>query len=326
MLFALCFTLACLGDVETKSADDRLVIRMSRELFEDLLSDSVDQMIPVETQIESTLISGEARLQGKAGVQLKANEQIAAFYVVVEGSADSSTTSQRGPALVYATANTRFSARTRIDFDGKQFTANETVVEAEADTQIQGFGSTQRGIADRLIRRVAARRAPCESPRIQAIALEQLKGDIADEVDTIVADLLVKLNRTTPFEESVVQIYPQTREWVYRMSTTDQFLQTSAGPEGGTTPKLPEKEGQGLETPIEVWMHESIADKLQPIVAGWDDAHKLLGDVLGADLRGDYDARPSRQQVDGWTVLSIGHDLVDAVRREVEVSNGIERR
>lgn len=133
-------------------------------------------------------------------------------------------------------------------------------------------------------------------------------------VDNLAQDIVTKLNRTTPVEQSLHRLFPETTDWGFQMSEDAEFLQAAYGPEGAAAPVLPENPGRRKDVRLELWLRSTTTEaqalaKLskQPL------AKKLVGKYLETILPelASLTENRSVDSVGQWLVISIGAPKVD---------------
>jgi hypothetical protein len=91
---------------------------------------------------------------------------------------------------------------------------------------------------------------PCAERRATPIAEYYIK----DFVDGLADKIDDKLNQTTQVEKSLNRLYPETKDWVFQLSTDSTFIQAAYGPRGSATPVLPENPGRLENVRLELWL------------------------------------------------------------------------
>jgi len=127
---------------------------------------------------------------------------------------------------------------------------------------------------------------------------------VQEEADSIIAEL----NKITPFEETITELYPETKDWPFRLSTTESHMQIAIGPADAKLPALPVSDKLPQQAGIEVWIQSTPEEaRFLETLATWETANDLLREYL-AD-------QPEAQQlvenakvtaVDDWVVISVG--------------------
>lgn len=253
----------------------------------------------------SAWLTGESEVEGQVTVELEADDDSASFLVTLVGSAESTTVSSARSIRIYGGASSTFRATKRVLFDGVEYHGEPTSVELQTRSRVRSIRSTRRGLVGRLAVSVAQRQLPRLRPQAQRIADRDNRRMLRREFDQLADELIVELNKTTPVEETIMRLFPETQTWVYNLSTTDDYIQASAGPKGMQFPELPRRSGAD---PVELWLRTGDGAVKPEVLAFWNVAQDLLREAIPEDtelpqpLRGDATA----DQVGEWTVISIG--------------------
>jgi hypothetical protein len=146
-------------------------------------------------------------------------------------------------------------------------------------------------------------------PRVDAQLKPYGEYYVKDFADNLTEEIVTKLNSTNPVEKSVNRLFPETRDWVFQMSTDSQFLQAAYGPRGTVVPILPENPARLKDVRIELWLHATATEaqdlvKLSKQPLAKSLIHKYLEATL-PELAARADNR-SFDAVGPWLVISIG--------------------
>ena len=119
----------------------------------------------------------------------------------------------------------------------------------------------------------------------------------------------MQLNETTPVEETVNRLFPETREWEFQMSSDDQFLQAAYGAPGAVIPGIPEFPSNMKEVRLEAWLRSTTEEaKLLAEMSKRPLAKQLVQRYLETtlpELAALADER-SVDAVDSWVVIRVG--------------------
>jgi hypothetical protein len=146
-------------------------------------------------------------------------------------------------------------------------------------------------------------------PRAEAQAKPIGEYYLKNFVDELAGDIFAKLNRTTPVEKSLNRLFPETRDWVFQMSSDAHFLQAAYGPRGVAVPVLPENPARLKEVRIELWMRTTAKEardlaKLSKEPLAKNLVHRYL-ETMVPELAALTENR-SVDSVGDWLVISIG--------------------
>ena len=146
-------------------------------------------------------------------------------------------------------------------------------------------------------------------PRAEAEARPIGENILKNFVDELAVEIVARLDRTNPVEKSLNRLYPETRDWVFHMSTDPVFMQAAFGPRDATVPVLPENPAHLQDVRLELWLHSTTTEaqdlvKLSKVPLAKALVHKYLETVF-PELAAFSDNR-SLDAVGPWLVISIG--------------------
>jgi hypothetical protein len=103
-------------------------------------------------------------------------------------------------------------------------------------------------------------------------------------------------------------MFPETKTWVYDLSTTDEYIQASAGPEGFRFPELPNRGEDRQRDPVELWIRTGNAKVNSEVLGMWNIAQGLLRTFVpqGVDVPESLRGQAVAEQVQNWVVIAIG--------------------
>ncbi len=231
-------------------------------ISEDYLHEITDQEpvvadLPLNARVIGFCCTGNIHAEGKAEVKLIESGRDAVFTVNSHGTGHAPVRGRRGPSVAYGDVWGPFESTTYVSFDGRRFSHDRT----EPRAKLSGKLRRVTGHRDRPIGRLIGRgaepiakkmvpRALCEA---QPIAEQYLSEYIQGLADRITA----RLNETMPIEASINRLFPETRDWVFHMSTARNYLQAAYGPKDATVPSLPDVPSEIEEVKIEVWLRST---------------------------------------------------------------------
>jgi len=306
----------------------RIVLRIPDVILNSLLgSQKVDRQASVRDEILGTSIQGTARIIGKLGVTLAESPDQATFHIFFDGTAYSQTTGHNGAAIIHSRSVTTFTATKLIVFEpGKGFHGSAPKVTARTETFVEGIGSTRGGgLIGGIVRHEAARIEAKQHAETTEIATQIAEQRIAAEFELNSEERLARMNWITELRSMAATALRTTGggDPKYVCSTTPHYLQiaTSFG-EGNSAIELPHRPMAAAPgSPIEIWIHESLLGRDNPVVANGGgiriptkesiNAISAAALVLGANsdstaqLVSLIEERSLRmQQVGTWRVIS----------------------
>ena len=250
----------------------RIVVQLSRELFEPLVDKAIDRTTPVTDVILGTPVRGWARTTGQPQLDLLDDPDSAAFVVTIRGANVTRTVGQNGPAIIHSRADTRFGATKRITYQpGKGFVAEPTLINVVTRTATEGIGSTRRGLIGRIVRRRASREVSELRPTIDAIARQRAETRISRGMDNFLEQRLAKVNKNADLREAIALALGGDGDASFACCTKGGcvFLAISDSP-GEPMAELPSFTGE--PAPIQVWVHDTlVGGNIAAWLKRWDE-------------------------------------------------------
>jgi hypothetical protein len=299
------------GQTPSSQQDDiKAVFRISKRFIEDVAArEEIVAAIPYNAKVLGFVSQGVVEGRGKAQVDLPSTRGDATFVISCYGTGQTCTRGVRGPIAAMGPVSVAFSTRTVVRFDGRKFSLVETTPQTQLHGQLDSVEGRRGGPAGRAAGRLLRPLGRRMVPRAEAQATPIGDYYIKNFVDELAERVVTKLDRTTPVEKSLNRLFPETRDWVFQMSTNSQFIQAAYGPRGGAIPVLPENPAHLNDVRLELWVHSTAAEvrdlvKLskQPLVSTF--VHKYLETEL-PELAALTENR-SLVTVGDWMVISIG--------------------
>ena len=232
------------------------VFRISKEFLDENTDDEIDAQIPFCERVIGFncwgTIAGTARLS----IDMQSGGGQAVFAIDSVGNASAGVTGRHGPVVAIGSAWGTFSTRTLIRFDGRNFVHVATTPQATVCGRLCRVTGRLDRRAGRLLGRgmmpIANRMVPRAVAEAVPIANRYLKNFVEQTAQQIIANL----NQKTPLEETVNRLFPKTREFIFHMSATEDFLQGAYGPSSADVPELA-KESDWERINIEVWLRST---------------------------------------------------------------------
>ena len=111
------------------------------------------------------------------------------------------------------------------------------------------------------------------TPTYPTTISKDLKEFVDTEADTIIAEL----NQTIPLEQSLHKLFPETKDWIYRLSTAEKYLQSYYGPKDAPIPTTPIVSERPQNPEMELWIQANSKDaKFIQLMAKLNQTHNLL--------------------------------------------------
>jgi hypothetical protein len=315
ILFAVCASLSVALPVRGQAApaqqgEIKVVARISKRFIEDVAARlEVVASIPYTATVLGFCCQGVIDGRGKLSVDLTTAQGEATFVVSSHGNAQTYVRGVRGPIVALGPAWGPFASQTLVRFDGRKFSLVETTPWAQVHGKLDCVEGRHGGRAGRAVGRLLRPIGEHLVPRAEAEATPIGEAILKNFVHELAEEIIAKLDRTTPVEKSMNRLFPETRDWVFQMSTDSQFIQAAFGPRGSTVPVLPENPGRLKDVRLELWLH-STAKEAQALVklTKVPLAKKLVQKYLETTLP-ELAALAENRSVDAvgpWLVISIG--------------------
>jgi hypothetical protein len=313
--FAVCASLLAplpvRGQAPPPQQDEiKAVARISRKLIENVAArQEVVAAIPYHAMVLGFHCEGVIDGRGNLSVEMTTSQGEATFVVNGRGTGHSHVRGVRGPVVALGQAWGPFTSRTVVRFDGRKSSVVQTTPWAEVRGELEcvegPYGRCPGRAVGRLVLPVGRLLVPHAEVQATPIAEYYLKTF----VDNLAEQIVTRLNRTIPVEQSVHRLFPRTRDWVFQMSANPQYLQAAYGPRGAPVPVLPENPGKLKDVRLELWLRSTTKEaealaKLTRVPLAKELVRKYLETIL-PELAALSENR-SVDSVGQWLVISIG--------------------
>jgi hypothetical protein len=246
-----------------------------------------DQPHPFHDVILGTSIVGTGRTTGWAHTRLLPDPSRAMFETCVVATNRAQTVGYNGPARIASASTTQLSGTKRFYVDGTGFHVWSAASRADSHTQIRGIWSNRRGLGDRIVRRVASKRAAQQKRAAERVAAQHAQKQLSGRID---AEANAQLGRAhqdfvTNFRTPLLRFGQWPRN-LHISTTATQFSlvalhdspQRLAAP--ATPPKLPDNVAMAVQ------MHESLVNNYgDGLLAGrilqQDEVDRLSVELFG---------------------------------------------
>jgi hypothetical protein len=303
----------------------KAVVRISKELIEDVAARvEVAAAIPYRATVLGFCCQGVINGRGKLAVEMTTAQGEATFVVSSHGTASTYARGVRGPIVALGPAWGPFASRTSVRFDGRKFYLMGTTPWAEVHGRLDRVEGRHGGPVGRAVGRVLLPIGEHLVPRAEAEATPIGEYYLKNFVDGLAEVIVARLDRTIPVERSLNRVFPETRDWVFQMSSGPRFIQAAYGPRGSRVPVLPENPAQLKDVRLELWLHSTTTEaqdlvKLSKVPLAKALVRKYI-ETEFPELAALSENR-SLDAVGPWLVLSIG-----APRPEVLQRGGLTER
>jgi hypothetical protein len=316
ILFAACAsllaTLPANGQAPpAQPGEIQVVARISKKFVEDVAArEEIVAAVPYcNVRVLGFRCHGVIDGRGKLSVEMKDTQGEASFIVTSHGTAASHATGVRGPILATGLAWGSFESQTLVRFDGRKFSLAGTTPSAQVHGELESVEGRRGGPVGRAVGRVALPVGRRLMPRAEAQATPVAESILNNYVDELATDIVARLDRTNPVEKSLNRLFPQTRDWVFHMSTDAQFMQAAFGPRGASVPVLPKNPAHLEDVRLELWLHSSTTEAKDLAKLSKNPLLKqLISNYLATVLPelADLSENRSLNAVGPWLVISIG--------------------
>jgi hypothetical protein len=297
----------------------KAVVRISKQFIEDVAArEEVVAAIPYRATVLGFCCQGVINGRGKLAVDMTTAQGEATFVVSSHGTASTYARGVRGPIVALGPAWGPFASRTSVRFDGRKFYLVKTTPWAEVHGKLDRVEGRHGGPAGRAVGRVLLPLGEHLVPRAEAEATPIGEYYLKNFVDGLAEEIVTRLDRTIPVERSLNRVFPETRDWVFQMSSGPRFLQAAYGPRGSRVPVLPEDPAHLKDVRLELWLHSTATEaqdlvKLSKVPLAKALVHKYI-ETEFPELAALSDNR-SLDAVGPWLVLSIGAPKPEVLQR-----------
>ena len=245
----------------------QVVARISKQFIEDVAArEDIVASVPYSNEkVLGFRAQGVINGRGKLSVEMKTVQGEAIFVVTSHGTAATYARGVRGPVVAMGPAWGPFASQTRVRYDGRKFHLVETTPWAEVHGELEHVEGRRGGPVGRALGRLALPVGRHLVPRAEAEATPVAEKILKNFVDALATEIVARLDRTNPVEKSLNRVFPETRDWVFHMSTDPVFIQAAFGPRNAKVPVLPENPAQLKDVRLELWLH-STATEAQDLV------------------------------------------------------------
>jgi hypothetical protein len=172
------------AEVRARLSQPNLRVQVSQELIESGSLRRIDDAPrPVRDVILGTNIVGTGRTTGWVRTRLLPDSGRALLETTITATNRAQTVGYNGPARIGSTSTTQLSGAKRFYLDPTGFHVWQACSCAEAHSQICGIWSNKHGVMDRIVRRVASKRAAQQKRTAEQIASRHAESQLNARVD-----------------------------------------------------------------------------------------------------------------------------------------------
>jgi hypothetical protein len=321
VLFAACAPLLAALPVDgqpppAQQGEIQVVARISKQFVEDVAAraEVVGAVPYCNARVLGFRCQGVITGRAKLSVDMKTAQGDATFVVYGQGTAETYARGVRGPIVAMGPAWGPIASQTLVRFDGRKFHLVETTPWAEVHGVVERVEGRHGGPVGRAAGRLALPLAHRLTPRAEAEATPIGEYYLKNFVDELAEKIVTKLDRTNPIEKSLDRLFPETRDWVFQMSTDATFIQAAFGPRGAKVPVLPENPGHVKDVRLELWLHSTATEAKDLVKLSKEPLAKALVHKYIETEFPELAALSENRSLDAvgpWLVISIGAPKAD---------------
>ncbi|MDF1742529.1 MAG: hypothetical protein P1V19_02475 [Gimesia sp.] len=258
-----------------------IILRVSKSLIDEFTDDVIEAEIPFQARILNGNVTGTAKGRATTSIEMQPGKEEAAFIITAKGEASGCFQGTRGKTRVDGTVTATFVVKKRVLFDGMHYFNGNTSSEVSLTTSVSQVES-QRILPFRVLTQPVAKtgvKLLQSEAEQQAIpyAIQYLEEFVNAEADAIIAEL----NQTIPLERSLHKLFPETKDWIYQLSTAEKYLQAYYGPKDAPVPTPPAVPGRPKNPEMELWIQANSKDaKFIQLMARLNQSHNLLKKLI----------------------------------------------
>ncbi|HVX12375.1 MAG TPA: hypothetical protein VHC22_14425 [Pirellulales bacterium] len=172
------------AEVRTRLSQPNLHVQVSQQLIgSGSLRRIDDTPRPVHDVILGTNIVGTGRTSGWIRTRILPDPHHALFETTITATNRAQSVGYNGPARIGSTSTTQLSGTKRFYVDATGFHVWQATACAEAHSQICGIWSSKHGLMDRIVRRVASKRAGQQKQTAEQIASRHAEAQLSARTD-----------------------------------------------------------------------------------------------------------------------------------------------
>lgn len=172
-----------LEKVKGLNRHNNIDVRVSRKLLGAYVRDSFVRPQTVRDCILDTAIHGNATVCGQSDVELVNDNSHIRFDIVVRASVQSDTVGLNGPVKIYSGGATQIVTHKPVVFDGRSLIGLPAYSHAQTNSFTKAIDTKFKGMADRLVTRIAAKQVEKKKDEGNAIAARHAERDTNLSVD-----------------------------------------------------------------------------------------------------------------------------------------------
>jgi hypothetical protein len=289
----------------------QVVARISKQFIEDAAArkEIVAALPYANEKVVGFYFHGVIDGRGTLSVDMKPGQDEALFIVTSHGTGSSLARGARGPFVVTGSAWGPFTSETVVRYDGRKFHLVGTTPWADVHATLECIEGRRGGTIGRVAGRMAMPIGRHLLPRAEAQAKPIAEGQLKNYADELAAEIVERLDRTNPIEKSLNRLYPETRDWIFHMSSGPVFIQAAFGPRNAQVPVLPENPANLKDIRLELWLRSTATEAQDLVKLSKEPLAKALLQKYIEKVFPELAALSENRSIDAvgpWLVISIG--------------------
>ena len=268
-----------------------LMLSVSQDLIMRLLSQQVEDTMPLEDRINGTTLRGTVHTVGNVTVELVDNPSRGNLRVRLQGNAKSKSIGTNLGVTVHTTGNTKIDASKLIHLDAFGLHPQPASANCETESSIDSISARSR-----CIEKIAWRRAFASQSQGEQMASRRAEQQVAERVDQQTTEMLKDANHFLQEQFRQPMIRRNAFPRLFEFATIDGHLKLRMQQSNDRQMAAPGPAPQHNGTPdVGIKIHESLVGNLSEAILGGtvltgDSLQGLLEDLgaeVPAELQGD---------------------------------------
>ena len=268
-----------------------LMLSVSQDLIMRLLSQQVEDTMPLEDRINGTTLRGTVHTVGNVTVDLVDNPSRGNLRVRLQGNAKSKSIGTNLGVTVHTTGNTKIDASKLIHLDAFGLHPQPAFANCETESSIDSISARSR-----CIEKIAWRRALASQSQGEQMASRRAEQQVAERVDQQTTEMLKDANHFLQEQFRQPMIRRNAFPRLFEFATIDGHLKLRMQQSNDRQMAAPGPAPQHDGTPdVGIKIHESLVGNLSEAILGGtvltgDSLQGLLEDLgaeVPAELQGD---------------------------------------
>ena len=220
--------------------ETRIVLRISKEFIRRHAPPAITEVSPINRCMFGAHVTGQSNTSGQIQIEMVPHDRDAVFTLRFSGTTTTKTVATRNPVEVYESGKTVFEAQRKITFNGLRFSEGPITIKTSYSSSFDGL-ATPRGLRGLIARKVAIARVARTQPQSDAIGLQDTTNQVVAGFNKATEELLKDLNKMVPIDQTINLFIPKTKDWIYHLGSTKDYIFASPGPKDAKIPVLPKE-------------------------------------------------------------------------------------